>query len=98
MKKKKMERRGGGVKGKGVTNCWDFCGNFIILLGFFLGIWSFQNSKKSQLFLGIPRKELGISEVLSCIFQIPLRYLEQKSIQSKTFYHSYLKPSKNMHG
>ncbi len=24
--------------------------------------------------------------------------LEQKLIQSKTFYHSYLKPSKNMHG
>ena len=59
LKKKKWKRRGRGVKGKGVTNCWDFRGNFIIVLGNFMGIWPFSNSQNSQLFLRIPQKSLG---------------------------------------
>ena len=56
VKMKKRKRRGRAVKGKGVTNCWDFRGNFIIFLGKSMGIRPFSNSQNSQLFWGIPQK------------------------------------------
>ena len=57
---RKKKRRGRGVMQKSVTNCWDFFGNFIILLGIEPEIWSFQNYQKFQHFWGILLKDVGI--------------------------------------
>ena len=63
LRRKNRKRTGRGVKRKGVTNCWDFCGNFIISMEIYMGIWAFSNSQNSQLLGGIPRKLLGFSVI-----------------------------------
>jgi len=62
-RRRKKKKRGRGVREKGVTNCWDFFGNFIIFCWNLTPKFGHFKITENSNILRIPLKDVRFSEI-----------------------------------